>query len=565
MSQQQENQMNDSLIDDSNVNDAPPQEIVASQDEKQTDHTDDVAKGKTPHSHSFQQFLDSLKEVKEPEKKLESAINYMEVTLSQSGSPHFKDFWEAKKLATDIFKEHINPTQRVTLWAKYSELCREARRLKEIFDEQSAFACEQIEIAVKAIEDEIQAISEKLSKTPPLKFAAKTRTVERNFENYNVRQKELNFLNVYATKVNSLRKELMKTEMRIRFKNKFFLRLSHLGDLIFPKRKTLIQEVSDLFRQDVEKFIEDTFSGELRMTELFQVREEIKALQGVAKELTLNTEVFSHTRKKLSECWDSIKNQIHERKEAEHGQKEIYKQERDEFLKEIEELKKKCEEKTSTREKLELELEAIVSKMRKATLGRQEIQILREKVREIRQYIFDQFKSAEELQREEALVAEQNKLEKFKALEKTTTDLIRKVESLELEALLAAFDEVTKEISLFPASRQQKLDLDKKLRVLRDHVAEKKENKLLELSPDDKLAIEQLQVVLKERKERREEIKNRLEHFRKTQSSSSRGFALALETNTELEEEKERLAKIEASIFEVQDKIRKLKSLAKGS
>lgn len=515
---------------------------------------------RSSHSQNFQLLLDSLTSMHEPEKKLEAAILFMEASLSQAGSPHFKDFWEAKKLVSDLFKEHINPTLRVTYWSKFSELCREARRLKEIFDEESAFACEQIEIAIKAIEDELNHLAEKLSASAPLELTVQSQAISANFESISPLQKELHFLNVYAAKVTALRKELIKTEMRVRFKNKFFLRLKTLGDLIFPRRKELINQVSVLFRKDVEKFIEDTFSHELRMTALFQVREEIKALQSIAKELTLNTEVFSYTRKKLSECWDSIQSQIHERKEKDHEQKEVYKQQKDAIALEIEALKKKCEDKNSIREKLEEELEGIIFHMKKATLGKQEIQNLRDEIREVRKTIIDQFKSLEELKRENIRKQEADMQEKFHALEKMAIELIRQVETLDLDALLTAFDELVKEVSQFQTSQKLRYELEKKLRILQDHISEKKESKLLELSPDTKLAIDQLNQILKERKARRQEIRDRLENFRKRESSSSRGFAEAFETNEELAEEKERLANIEEAIIEVQEKIKKIKS-----
>ena len=83
----------------------------------------------------------------------------MELTLAQKGTPHFKSFWEARNLCVELFKQNISAAIKQPLWNKYSELSKEARRLREILDEQSAFAAEQIEIAIQALEKEIASPS----------------------------------------------------------------------------------------------------------------------------------------------------------------------------------------------------------------------------------------------------------------------------------------------------------------------------------------------------------------------------------------------------------------------
>jgi len=188
----------------------------------------------------FQDLEGNLKECREPDKKLELVIHFMETTLSQQGTPHFKDFWEAKKRCLELFREHINPIARVHLWARYSELSREARKLKELFDEESAFAVEQIEMALHAIEDEVAKIPELIAASTPFQFRVHAKNLHHNEPLYKELQTELDFLNAYASKITALRKELIKTDMRIRSKNQFFGRLSALGDAVFPKRKELI-------------------------------------------------------------------------------------------------------------------------------------------------------------------------------------------------------------------------------------------------------------------------------------------------------------------------------------
>ena len=88
---------------------------------------------------------------------------------------------------------------------------------------------------------------------------------------------------------------------------------SALGDHVFPKRKELIKNLSQTFLADVDAFMAQFSQGEIRES-LFVLRDEIKYLQNIAKVLTLNTNAFTHTRMRLSECWDKIKGEEKERK-----------------------------------------------------------------------------------------------------------------------------------------------------------------------------------------------------------------------------------------------------------
>ena len=111
-------------------------------------------------------------------------------------------------------------------------------------------------------------------------------------------------LNTLASRVNAMRKEVVKTEMRIRIKNKLLDCLSLCGDQIFPKRKDLIKEISQTFMSDIDHFIASHFEDEeFQRVPLYALREEIKQLQSIAKVLTLNTHAFTETRLKLSGCW----------------------------------------------------------------------------------------------------------------------------------------------------------------------------------------------------------------------------------------------------------------------
>lgn len=293
----------------------------------------------------FQEFLTLLEKESIAERKLRLALDFMRETLSQTRAPRFKDFWEAKRVALPLFKENLSPKARSLLWAEYHELSNEARRIKEILDDQSSFAVEQIDLALKAVEEELERYQERIQEMPELFFPGECRTLVSKRDLYDGLQRELTLLGTLALRVQALRKELMKTEMRIRDKNKLFARLSAAGDKVFPRRKELIQKVSDEFKMDVANFVTAHFGEEAKSTTpSFALRKEIQMMQAFAKELTLNTAVFTETRLKLSSCWDKLKEEEGERKKEIAEKREIVKQEREK------ELAKEC----AAREKITL-------------------------------------------------------------------------------------------------------------------------------------------------------------------------------------------------------------------
>ncbi|MFZ0564643.1 MAG: hypothetical protein WAM28_00375, partial [Chlamydiales bacterium] len=257
-------------------------------------------------------LLKQLETLSNPEEKLQVSIQYMRSALSQEKAPNFKGFWEVRKICITLFKEPLSPPLRSLLWGEYVELTREGRRLKSMLDGESAFAMEQIDLAISALEGEIKQFEDDqngvIKTSPSLELPEQLQTLKERFPYYEKLQRELNILNRFSSRVNGLRKELIKTEMRIRQKNKFFRRLSLLGDFVFPPRKKMIREISESFIQDVDAFVKNHFSHphfspEAMQHSVFHYREEIKGLQQVAKLLTLNTHAFSITRDQLSRCW----------------------------------------------------------------------------------------------------------------------------------------------------------------------------------------------------------------------------------------------------------------------
>src|SRR3990167_8210893 len=103
-------------------------------------------------SPALQEFAEKLASLPTPEEQIAHGLQFMRGAISQEGSPRFREFWEARRQILSRFKENLNPAIRSTLWNEYVELTVEARRLKEILEEHSAFAMEQIDLAVQSIE-----------------------------------------------------------------------------------------------------------------------------------------------------------------------------------------------------------------------------------------------------------------------------------------------------------------------------------------------------------------------------------------------------------------------------
>ncbi|MBA3958319.1 MAG: hypothetical protein H0X51_08015 [Parachlamydiaceae bacterium] len=508
---------------------------------------------KEPNEH-VQALIKELEQFPEPEAKLHHLIAFMEKALAQTGTPHFKSFWEARNLCLPLFKEHISPTARTTLWEKYSALSKEARRLKELLNEQSAFAEEQIGIAIEALEKEIAkfAAGEQEITEPSLQLVP---ALAKHAALYNKIQAELNALNVSASRINALRKELIKTEMRVRKKNKFFQRLSAAGDHIFPRRKDLIKELSDQFSSDIDAFIALHFGKNQGHAPIFSLREEIKALQGAAKELTLNAKAFTHTRMRLSECWDKLKEMDKERKHQRAEKKAVFQKNAETIQLAITELSETIASGSLSSGEAQKRVDEISNQMRQVELGRDEVSALREQLNTARKPLMDQLE-------QEALMRQENERERAKAKQQKLIDLQKEIDQLirnsaasSYEDLLAKRDGLVETIQTAAILKSEKDQFEKQLRPLRDVLADKKDQSMLSLSGDAKVAFEQLHSLLKQRKERRQEVKDQVETLRRAAGASGLGFEKAMLYQEQLSEEKKRLEKMNHGVVEIEQKI----------
>lgn len=531
--------------------------MISSPDSSTPSDIEPIAQETKEESSFSKEFSEKLATFPTPEEKIAHGLEFMRGSISQEGSPRFRQFWEARRLVLPFFKENLGTAIRSKLWNEYVELTVEARKLKEILEEQSAFAMEQIDLAIQGIETDVTNFAALLATTGEIAFPENCQTVRQKAESYGKIQRELNLLNTLAGKLSSLRKEIIKTDMRIRFKTKFFKRLSDLGDNVFPKRKELIETVSAEFEKDVDGFINKYFKPEeISGAPYYALREEIKALQGAAKVFTLNSGVFTRTRLKLSECWDKVKVLEKEHKKEVLERKQASSEKTQGIQVKLDALKEKALE--LSLEDLNKEIEQISEEMRAISLHRDDVRFLREELFKLRAPHL----AAQEEKLKAMEAAEKEKLrlrrEAVVNLKEKIATSCKQAEKFELDALKALFAEIEQELAVLEVSKIEKQQIERTLRPIKDQIVDKEESSLLNLSDDDKKTLENLRAVLAQKKQRRAEIKAQLETYRKALGGSSLDFEKAIQYGELVEQEKERLEKANAGIQEVEQKIDQL-------
>lgn len=502
-------------------------------------------------------FIQELGELHTPEEKIIKGLHFMRSSLAQEGSPRFREFWEARREILAYFKENLNPAIRSRLWEEYVELTVEARRLKDILEEQSSFAMEQIDLAIRAIEADLIRFPTLVSEAPAIVFPFKSMHLAPRFSLYNEVQIELNLLNALASRLNSFRREVVKTDMRIRVKTKFFKKLSDLGDQIFPKRKEKIEWISLEFQKDVNLFLDKYFAkDDVVGAPYYVLREEIKALQAIAKVLTLNSVVFNHTRLQLSQCWDRVKvlEKEYKQEAVEKRQASFDKKQLIQTL--IQELSQKSAE--LPLKELDREIDRIGREIRGISFYKEDAYALREELAKLRApHVQAQEQRARDLEliEKEKLQA---KKEKLVAIHQEISSLIKEGSLLDMSEFESRFQALQANVAGIEFFKTEKQAIDRSFRILKDLIEEKKEQALLNLSDDEKEALANLRFVLAQKKERRQEVKDQLQNYRKSIGSSNLDFEKAMLYRELMDQEKERLDKVNASIQEIEGKIEQM-------
>jgi hypothetical protein len=209
-------------------------------------------------------------------------------------------------------------------------------------------------------------------------------------------------------------------------------------------------------------------------------------------------------------------------------------------------------------------IENIQNRMRKVELGREEVKTLRDALGELRKSIQDKIKSEEDARQQIEIERNRQKREKYLSLKEWSERILSEYHNRDADTLVEERDHLLMQIHESTLLKTEKQELERLLRPLKDIITEKKEKALLALSENDRQSLQQLQNILKQRKERRQEIKDQLEVLRKAAGSSSLDFDKALNYKNQINEEKERLEKANDSIQEIEMKIVDLQAKIKN-
>ena len=492
------------------------------------------------------QFIIEIEKAEKVEEKIRLCLDFMKRLLSQGETPQFRAFWETRSRCLELFKEKLAPRVRTVYWAEFIALSEEIRRIKEILDEQSAFAVEQIEVAIEALKKDIAQIETLIAGMEPIVVPEQAQSLKSNRGGYIESQRELDLLGTLTGRLNSLRKELVHTPMRIRHKNRIFEELSTLGDAIFPRRKEAIATLSERFTWDIEAF-------QLDLSRTFDAKEEIKALQSFAKVITVNTKTFSLVREKLSAFWDQLKEKEKERHLLKAKLRDEYKESFEKIVPQIDLLKQQCSEEKVSWGEAHARAREILGEMRQLHLGRDEIKVLKKRLGS----------ALEPLEKKRAIeLAQEKEREKLKQQqrEKAQSALLEKLiqlrdraEALTLDALVEKWEVLVKEEK---AACPVGLDGGRiacQLDAVYDHIQEKQWHALRD-DPSEE-GIQQLHALLDSRHKARRKLKDSLESHRKTVGGSGLSLEQSLLYQEMIGEEKLRLDAIETMIEELEEKL----------
>lgn len=519
-----------------------PSETSLDSEAQNTDKTDK----KIELSKEAQEFLQKLEEKTNAQDKLTFALDYLEKQLGEKKGKSLRFFWEIRQVCLDLFKEPIEASERAKLWQIYHDLSIQARRLKEILQEESQFASEQINLAITSIENEVASLENSKFSTPVPELP---KFLKDKAKFYNEAYERLQILNAAASRLNALRKEIIKTNMRFRKRTQLFDRLGAVGNQIFPERKKWIKKVSEAFCKDVAKFEKEKMASEPPKNAYFQLKEEIKEFQAFAKIITLNTQAFNETREKLSTCWDIIKNLEKEHKKSLEEKKDIFKENYDKIFSQIETLKQKFQSSDLPLEAMKEQFRQVTKEYKQIELGRKEQQQLKPELDNLRSLITQkQTENAKKIEAKQQQL-EEEKNAKIAATDKSIKILETEEANLSQEELQTRLHTLETEIQGLDVSELEKLRFSRQLVPIYDRFEDRQDQAVLSQHAKDSSDYQQaLKKVIKRKQERRDALKKELDNHKKALGSSGLDIEKSFFYNELIQEDKNRLAQIESSL-----------------
>lgn len=515
-----------------------------------------------PSCESMDSFEQMVAERGSVEEKIVFALEQMESLLKNADqSSDLKLFWSVRKFCLPLFQQMGDPVQRASLWGRYTELTREGRHLKILQDEEGAFLVGQIELAISCLESDVNNFFEKTEKEEISKedrAALEIQSLAAHKDFYLSTHADLRWLSSFSSKIINLRKELMNMSMRMRLKSQFFQKLSVLGNKVFPRRKELTEQVSELFAQDVDAFVEKYFakaSRESLKKTVFFLRKEIKRLQQAAKYLAISSSVFSSTRLRLSQCWDQLK-----------GLEKEIRQEQSRLAAASAENVKKVQERLDQVEallqenaeiqKIRKEIEEISKQIRGLSLVHDDVVLVKGRIQTLLGQIRERESVAEKEKKEQQAKAEQARAEAIQALEDEVHSFCESCKEGELlegsKERCQELKEAVKKMAHLPYSK--KVALDNQINAAQRSILQRMEEQML-ACPDAKEKVLNMRQVLEQRMLRRKELKAKLEYDKKLLGSSGLDFDRALQYSAMVEEDRRALEELDAAIIELKKQI----------
>jgi hypothetical protein len=501
-------------------------------------------KKKEQFSSLFLAFNDKLLDQIPPEEKLESCIKFMKDSLSQKGVPRFKDFWDAKGVCLKLFKEKIPQSVKEVFWSSYLELALEAKRLKDLLESQSNFALEQIDLALISLKRDLEQLS-----LPQQQMS---------FERLLEFQKPIEFYITLTTRLKGLREEILKTEMRIKNKNRLLKEISELGDQFIPRKKEWIKQMSALFLEEVEKFSKESFNQEKKEIHSKEnsaqdLRNKIKEFQELAKKLALSSHAFSKSREILSCCWEILKNVDKEKKRA-YQQKRAEQESANSLLEQgINQFLKSFDQVQQVQPKEAFDgARALFSQIESSSIGFLEKKAQKGKVKEAIAKVLEPYYLNEKKAQAQKIEKELQLKNEFLDFKEQLLELVRSASTYSQDKICEGkkvCEERKKALKLSEKQSHDVLELEK---LIEEALLEKR---FLDLKSKDAIFSKSLLCDLEKFKEA---SKDKVEAYRKEKSLSGFDFEKAMIFSELADQEKGRLDRVTQRIEELEDLIEEL-------
>jgi hypothetical protein len=509
----------------------------------------------SPLLKDYQDFLTKLDALEDKELQIRALLDFMKSSIDAKTAPHLSLFWKARRLSLPLFKENIPVAARTSLWKEYIELMKEAQHLKVSLEEQASFAVEQIELAIHSLEEGLDSIEQFLSGSTSLALPKfELASVSESLNVYQKTQQELVFLNAQATRIHSLRKEVIKTGMRLSIKNKFFHRLSLAGDRVFPRRRELINNISELFFTHVAEFEKDYFEEKPKEAPTFALREEIKAFQELAKLLTLNTRVFNKTRQLLSKCWDAIKEKDKERKKEFFEKKELFIKHRAEGIEKLKIFSEYCTSESAKQEEIDRMAKEFISWMRGVELSREDVTALRDELKRAQAPFYSKIEKVKATQQKLKQEKKEQKVQRKQAFQNAVELLQDKCRTLGIDELEEKKTELSSELTQLDYNDFDNLGYHVIFRDIEEILLEKREAQCFEKSKTPEYVIA-LHDCLERRENEKRHIKDVLEGLRKLQGGSGFDFEQSMKINEIVKGEKARFDRFSQAMAILEEKV----------